>query len=118
MSLIKKTFDTSLSHQPILDYLMSKIGFIEVDRVATGGLHSSPSLLITYQGESDKYHERGYIITGKEKQCYYHTIVNPEGRFYTDSDEFESDQLSQQSIEFDYKELGQLKSNFNFDDHD
>jgi len=96
------TFDVLLENQPIINELMSKINFVEVSRFATGGLHSSPSLLITYEGDEKDYHERGYIMRPGNYD-YYFSIKYPNGTIFNSLEQFIDDYKNHPKYE--YKEI-------------
>lgn len=103
---MKKTLDVLLEHESKVIFLMKQIGFIEVERFATGGLHSSPSVLITFEGKEDDYHEKGYIIHKTNNEwipAYYYTIKNPNGTHFNTFEEFEADMKKE--FTFNYHEL-------------
>jgi hypothetical protein len=95
----KITLDVALDNEKYVNFLMSKINFKETSRIATGGMMSTPSLLIEYQGDKENYHERGYLKIGNQ----YFTIKHPNGCYFATFDDF----LNDQSVIdiFDYKEI-------------
>ena len=74
MGNIKKiTIAVTLENVEKLEFLMSKIKFIEKSRVATGGMMSTPLLLMEFQGDEDTYHEKGYIVEKAKSERYKQT---------------------------------------------
>ena len=102
----KITIAVALENVEKLEFLMSKIKFMENSRVATGGMMSSPCLLIEFQGDEDTYHEKGYIVE-KTKSKWgsdtYFTIKQPDGSIFKTLDEFIKN-LNEKE-EFDYNEV-------------
>lgn len=89
--IIKKTIAVALENEKYVKILMDKIKFVENSRVSTGGMMSSPLLLIEFQGDEDTYHENGYIVrksSSEYSRDIYHTIKNPDGESFKDLDEF------------------------------
>ena len=104
----KITIAVGLENEKYLQILMSKIKFLENSRVATGGMMSSPCLLIEFQGDEDTYHENGYIVkksTDNWSSDTYYTIKNPDGLGFKSLDEFVKE-LNKKD-EFDYNEVVQ-----------
>lgn len=60
---------------------MTDLGFKEVDRVATGGLHSPVLLLITYDGNEADYHDDGYVCVENGATSFMDD--NPVHRWYS-----------------------------------
>lgn len=80
---------------------MSKIKFLENSRVATGGMMSSPILLIEFQGDEDTYHENGYIVKKSKSEWNsdtYYTISNPDGTGFKTLDEFLKTEKKKKSL--------------------
>ena len=102
----KITIAVTLENEEKLQFLMSKIKFVENSRVATGGMMSTPCLLIEFQGDEDTYHEKGYIVE-KEKSEWssdtYFTIKNPDGSGFKTLYEFLKNRNEKE--EFDYNEV-------------
>ena len=107
MGYIKKiTIAVTLENEEKLQFLMSKIKFIENSRVATGGMMSTPLLLMEFQGDEDTYHEKGYIIEKAKSEWSsdtYFTIKNPDGSGFKTLDEFLKSR--NEKVEFDYNEV-------------
>ena len=107
MGNIKKiTIAVTLENVEKLEFLMSKIKFMENSRVATGGMMSSPCLLIEFQGDEDTYHEKGYIVEKAKSEWSsdtYFTIKQPDGSIFKTLDEFIKN-LNEKE-EFDYNEV-------------
>lgn len=107
MNLKKKiTVAVLIEHAEKIIFLMDKINFTEIDRVATGGMMSSPELLITFEGNISAYHEKGYItragdLTGFK---YYHSIKQPNGNHTNDFELFKESEKSKKD-NFDYNVL-------------
>ena len=102
----KITIAVALENVEKLEFLMSKIKFMENSRVATGGMMSSPCLLIEFQGDEDTYHEKGYIVEkakSKWSSDTYFTIKQPDGSIFKTLDEFIKN-LNEKE-EFDYNEV-------------
>lgn len=107
MELKKTTIAVSLENVEKLEFLMSKIKFIENSRVATGGMMSTPCLLIEFQGAKETYHENGYIVEKAESQWgndTYFTIKNPEGLRFKTLEDFK-EHLKNEKVDFEYNEL-------------
>ena len=107
MGNIKKiTIAVTLENVEKLEFLMSKIKFLENSRVATGGMMSTPLLLIEFQGDEDTYHEKGYIVEKAKSEWSsdtYFTIKNPDGSGFKTLDEFLKNINKKE--EFDYNEV-------------
>jgi hypothetical protein len=107
MGNIKKiTIAVGLENEKYLQILMSKIKFLENSRVATGGMMSSPMLLIEFQGDEDTYHEKGYIVKKSKNEWIsdtYYTISNPDGKGFKNLDEFLNNQKEKEG--FYYNEV-------------
>ena len=102
----KITIAVALENVEKLEFLMSKIKFMENSRVATGGMMSSPCLLIEFQGDEDTYHEKGYIVEKAKSEWSsdtYFTIKQPDGSTFKTLDEFIKN-LNEKE-EFDYNEV-------------
>ena len=102
----KITIAVTLENVEKLEFLMSKIKFMENSRVATGGMMSSPCLLIEFQGDEDTYHEKGYIVEKAKSEWSsdtYFTIKQPDGSIFKTLDEFIKN-LNEKE-EFDYNEV-------------
>ena len=102
----KITIAVALENVEKLEFLMSKIKFMENSRVATGGMMSSPCLLIEFQGDEDTYHEKGYIVEKAKSEWSsdtYFTIKQPDGSIFKTLDEFIKN-LNEKE-EFDYNEV-------------
>lgn len=103
---MKKTLDVTFENIDRITFLMSKINFIETERIATGGMHSTPSCLITFEGSKDDYHEKGYIVRKSNKDfvpAYYYSIKDPNGSHFNTFEEFLKN--NSEVITFDYNEL-------------
>ena len=107
MGNIKKiTIAVGLENEKYLQILMSKIKFLENSRVATGGMMSSPMLLIEFQGDEDTYHGKGYIVKKSKNEWIsdtYYTISNPDGTGFKTLDEFLKNRNEKE--DFDYNEV-------------
>jgi len=104
--IIKITIAVALENQEKLKFLMSKIKFVENSRVATGGMMSTPCLLMEFQGDEDDYHEKGYIVEKSKSEWSsdtYFTIKNPDGIGFRTLDEFL--QKLNEKEDFDYNEV-------------
>lgn len=102
----KITTAVALENVEKLEFLMSKIKFMENSRVATGGMMSSPCLLIEFQGDEDTYHEKGYIVEKAKSEWSsdtYFTIKQPDGSSFKTLDEFIKN--LNEKVEFDYNEV-------------
>jgi len=102
----KITIEVALENVEKLEFLMSKIKFMENSRVATGGMMSSPCLLIEFQGDEDTYHEKGYIVEKSKSELSsdtYFTIKQPNGSSFKTLDEFLKNR--NEKVEFDYNEV-------------
>lgn len=107
MELKKITIAVTLENVDKLKFLMSKIKFNENSRVATGGMMSTPCLLIEFQGLESEYHENGYIIEKSKSEWSndtYYTIKNPEGSAFKTLEDFKN-HIKNQKIDFEYNEL-------------
>jgi len=105
MDKIKKiTIAVELGNEQKLQFLMSKIKFVENSRVATGGMMSSSCLLIEFQGLESEYHEKGYIVEkGEWNSDTYFTIKNPNGSMFKTLEDFIK--TANYKEEFDYNEV-------------
>lgn len=102
----KITIAVALENVEKLEFLMSKIKFMENSRVATGGMMSSPCLLIEFQGDEDTYHEKGYIVEKAKSEWSsdtYFTIKNPDGSMFKTLEDFMK--VVNYKEEFDYNEV-------------
>jgi len=102
-NIIKITIAVALENEKYLKVLMSKIKFIENSRIATGGMMSSPLLLMEFQGYEDTYHENGYIVKKSNSEWSrntYYTIKNPDGESFKYFDEFLKKQNEKEEIEY------------------
>ena len=102
----KITIAVTLENEEKLQFLMSKIKFMENSRVATGGMMSTPCLLIEFQGDEDTYHENGYIVEKAKSEWSsdtYFTIKNPDGSSFKTLDEFIKNRNKKEV--FDYNEV-------------
>lgn len=107
MGNIKKiTIAVTLENVEKLEFLMSKIKFVENSRIATGGMMSTPLLLMEFQGDEDNYHEKGYIVEKSKSEWSsdtYFTIKNPDGSGFKTLDEFLKNK--NEKVEFNYNEV-------------
>lgn len=107
MNKIKKiTIAVALENEQKLQFLMSKIKFVENSRIATGGMMSSPCLLIEFQGLENEYHEKGYIVEKAKSEWSndtYFTIKNPDGSMFKTLEDFMK--VVNYKEEFDYNEV-------------
>lgn len=93
-NLMKTTIEVELSKAKFLTKIMEKINFKEVSTFPTGGLHSHPTLLITFQGDKKDYHERGYVRIPIQSNCSdlipsnYYSIKFPNGIYASTLDDF------------------------------
>ena len=104
--IIKKTISIALENEKYIQVLMSKIKFVENSRVATGGMMSSPILLIEFQGDENDYHEKGYIVEKSKKEWLedmYYTLKNPNGFPFKTLNNFIEEQ--NKDADFNYSEL-------------
>lgn len=87
---MKKSFSVSLSNELYVNALMNKLKFVEVDRVASGGMHSDEILIITYEGRLEDYKESDYVQLPQLKngQSIFHSIRYPNGYLCKSVDEF------------------------------
>jgi len=106
---MKKTIAVSLEHEAKVTLLMQKLTFEEIDRVATGGMMSSPCVLITFAGLKENYHNKGYIfipnedIEGKSKdKGTYFSFKYPDGIWCNNIFDFIKNQKDEN---FEYKQL-------------
>lgn len=84
--IIKKTTSCDLGREVYIIALMNKLGFKEVERHITGGLHSSERIIITFEGLDSDYHENDYVKrhSGNGDFYYYYSLKVPDG-YYTDT---------------------------------
>ncbi len=103
---MKITLDVYLENEKEVSFLMSKIHFKEIERIATGGMHSTPSILITFEGNEIDFHERGYIVKPKKSEWTndtYYSIKYPNGSTFKSLEEFQED--NDNVTNFQYYEL-------------
>lgn len=104
MGNIKKTtIAVTLENEKYLQILMSKIKFLENSRVATGGMMSTPLLLIEFQGDEYTYHEKGYVLKKSKSEWTgdtYFTIKNPDGSNFKTLEEFLKERDEKEDVEY------------------
>lgn len=97
---MKKTivvFPNSNQHKAV-EALMNDLGFKEVERYVTGGLHSSIEIVLTFEGDEQDYHENNYVkFLGqanedqiKANYCYWFSLGYTDGYFTNDIEMFKS----------------------------
>ncbi len=87
---MKITLTVDFKSQEIIRTLMEAIRFMEVDRVATGGMMSGESLLITYEGKEGDYNDNYYIETEVNPNGYitYYSLKQSNGYYTNDIERF------------------------------
>lgn len=91
---MKITLDVYLENESKVNLLMSKIQFKEIERIATGGMHSQPSLLMTFEGEEIDFHRKGYIVVLAKSEWSsdtYFSIKHPNGSTFKTLVDFSKD---------------------------
>jgi hypothetical protein len=94
----KKTFRVQIENVEIFSALMMHFNWIEIDRVATGGMMSQPELLLTFEGSMMLDH-LVYVEKKDEYTSYFYNIDYPDGYSSKTVDEFYSNLKSISNIE-------------------
>jgi hypothetical protein len=76
MEMKKITVSVNFNTEKIVATLMKKIGWKEIERVATGGMMSNEVLLITYEGYDTDYKEDYYVEVKSPTNIEYSTFYS------------------------------------------
>lgn len=73
-----------------IETLMKSIGFKEIDRFITGGLHSATELILTFEGDEKDYHENEFVKISASNDDYYYffSLSCTDGYYTNDLDVF------------------------------
>lgn len=72
----------SMQHKAI-DALMAEIGYQEIERFVTGGLHSAIQYIITYQGLDADYNEDSFVFIPQNDTYGHYFSLSFTGGYFT-----------------------------------
>lgn len=106
---MKITIEVSTHNQKYIGAIMKHCLFNEIERVATGGMHSNPFLLITYEGKTENLDKELYIrtfVNGIDSRQYYifYSIDFPDGFHATSVEQFE-ERINEKNTYFEIEKL-------------
>jgi len=86
---------------------MKSMFFVEIDRFATGGLHSIEGLIITFEGKESDYSEDRYVEIpyGTKGSSHYYSILVSSGSLFNNLEDFKQYHNSKSIGKFEVKRL-------------